>query len=407
MLSSRGPVFLGGAAPLFPTASRASATTDTLLGPPLNSAMEDRGAQDGGPAPGKAAAKNAKRRAKRRAAKNAAARATDETSAPSTPASGLSQRWGGAAGTDGKPPAGAASSVAEAVSGDQPVGPLVDIGANLAHKQLSGDLPGLLQRAASAGVKRIVVTGTSVKSSLAAVRCCTRAGPGGGALPPVGLTCTAGVHPHDAKSCNEATIPALRSLALEHPSVVCAIGECGLDYNRNFSAPEIQRKWFRAQVSLACELQKPLFLHERDAHEDFVGILRPFLEARHDPLAPQSGKLPPAVVHCFTGTPAEAARYVELGLLVGLTGTVCMERRGKRLRRLLREGVVPLDRLMLETDAPFMHPQSELKPRGKHQKCEPRHIALVAQSVAAALGMDPAEVCRVTTANAERFFALA
>lgn len=112
---------------------------------------------------------------------------------------------------------------------------------------------------------------------------------------------------------------------------------------------------FRAHLELACLSGLPLFLHERDAHEDFVKVLGEF-----------EGRLPPTVVHCFTGSRKQAETYVKMGLFVGVTGTVCMPRRGAQVREAL--DAVPIDRLMVETDAPWMHPDSEHKPDGATEK---------------------------------------
>ena len=207
---------------------------------------------------------------------------------------------------------------------------LADIGANLTHASFREDLDAVLVRARAAGVDTIVVTGTSVEDSrhaadLAAAR---------------GLYATAGVHPHHARDCDARTIPALREIAT-HPRVV-AIGECGLDYNRNYSPHPDQEKWFVAQLELAAELGKPLFLHSRDAHPRFAEILRNL----------RVGK---AVAHCFTGEADELRAYLDLGLHIGITGWICDERRGAHLRELVTG--IPRDRLLLETDSPYLTPR--------------------------------------------------
>src|SRR5262245_50360377 len=184
---------------------------------------------------------------------------------------------------------------------------LVDIGINLAHRSFDRDRAAVVERAAAAGVATMVVTGTSVEASRRAADL-ARAHPGR-------LYATAGVHPHDAKRCDATTIDRLRALAAE-PGVV-AVGECGLDYNRDFSPRPVQDRWFEAQVALAADLGLPLFLHERDAHARFVEILRPYRP-----------RLAAAVVHCFTGTAAELDAYLAMDLHVGVTGWICDERRG-------------------------------------------------------------------------------
>ncbi|HTP62058.1 MAG TPA: TatD family hydrolase, partial [Burkholderiales bacterium] len=173
---------------------------------------------------------------------------------------------------------------------------LIDIGANLTHPAFHGDLPEVLARAHDAGVRSIVVTGTSVPESTHALKV-SSAYPGK-------VFATAGVHPHHARECDATTIPALRVLARQ-PGVV-AIGECGLDFNRNYSPHPDQEKWFEAQVELACELKKSLFLHSREAFPRFAEILKTY-------------SLPKAVAHCFTGEKAELHSYLDLGLYIGIT----------------------------------------------------------------------------------------
>ncbi|MGH8709606.1 MAG: TatD family hydrolase, partial [Burkholderiales bacterium] len=187
---------------------------------------------------------------------------------------------------------------------------LVDAGANLTHASFGADLPQVLERARAHGVGTIVVTGTSVEESRRAAALATAHG----------LYATAGVHPHHARECDETTIPALREIAA-HPKIV-ALGECGLDFNRNYSPHPSQEKWFVAQLELAAELGKPLFLHSRDAHPRFAEILRNL----------RVGK---AVAHCFTGEAAELRAYLDIGLYIGITGWICDERRGRHLLELV------------------------------------------------------------------------
>lgn len=258
---------------------------------------------------------------------------------------------------------------------------IVDIGANLTHESFREDLPMVLSRAAAAGVATIIVTGTSLEGSRAAQ---SLAGLHSH------LYSTAGVHPHDAAHCDGETIPALRSL-LALPKVV-AVGECGLDFNRNYSPHPDQEKWFVAQVELACEAGKPLFLHSRDAHPRFADILRSHRD-----------HLPPAVAHCFTGERDELRAYVDLDLHIGITGWICDERRGKHLHELVRE--IPADRLMIETDAPYLTPRS-MRPQPKSRRNEPAYLPYVLATLAEALGRPVDEVARITTENARRFFRL-
>ena len=258
---------------------------------------------------------------------------------------------------------------------------LVDIGANLTHPAFHGDLLETLARALAAGVKVVIVTGTSVQESTAALAL-SKNHPGT-------IFATAGVHPHHARECNDSTIPALRVLA-QQPGVV-AIGECGLDFNRNYSPHPDQEKWFAAQVELACELKKPLFLHSRDAKEKFVELIKQFKA------------LPPAVAHCFTGEKEELHAYLELGLYIGITGWICDERRGAHLLELVKD--IPADRLMLETDSPYLTPR-DLHPQPKARRNEPAHLPHILRTVARALGKPAERVAEETTRNARAFFGL-
>ena len=257
---------------------------------------------------------------------------------------------------------------------------LIDIGANLTHPAFHSDLPEVLSRAQEAGVAAIVVTGTSVAESLNALKTSN--------AHPQTVFATAGVHPHHARECDTSTIPALRVLA-QHPNVV-AIGECGLDFNRNYSPHPDQEKWFLAQVELACELGKPLFLHSREAFPRFPEILKEY-------------KLPKAVAHCFTGTREELRAYLGLDLYIGITGWICDERRGAHLLELVRD--IPADRLMLETDSPYLTPR-DLRPQPKARRNEPAHLPHILRTVARALGRPPEQVAEETTRNAKAFFGL-
>jgi TatD DNase family protein len=260
--------------------------------------------------------------------------------------------------------------------------PLVDIGANLTHSSFRGDLDAVLERARAAGVGTIVVTGTSVAESLHAARLAE--------AHPDALYATAGVHPHHARDCDDGTIPALRELA-SHPRVV-ALGEFGLDYNRNYSPHPDQERWFAAQLELGCDLGKPLFLHSRDAHPRLAEIVRTHRE-----------RLPRAVAHCFTGEADELHAYLDLGLYIGITGWICDERRGAHLHRLVRD--VPRDRLLVETDSPYLTPR-DLRPQPKARRNEPAFLPHVVRTLARALGRDPEEVGADTARNARSFFAL-
>jgi TatD DNase family protein len=257
---------------------------------------------------------------------------------------------------------------------------LIDIGANLTHPAFRDDLPAVLGRAREAGVGTILVTGTSLPESRRALELSE--------AHPEAVYATAGVHPHHARECDAATIPALRELA-RHPRVV-AIGECGLDFNRNYSPHPDQEKCFLAQLELAIEMEKPLFLHSRDAYPRFPEILKQY-------------KLPKAVAHCFTGEKAELHAYLDLGLHIGITGWICDERRGAHLRELVRE--VPASRLLLETDSPYLTPR-DMRPQPRARRNEPSFLPHVLRAVARALGRPAEALAAETTDNARRLFGL-
>lgn len=259
---------------------------------------------------------------------------------------------------------------------------LIDIGANLTHDSFDDDRDATIRRAADAGVRRIVLTGSSVASSLAAAELA--------ASMPGRLYSTAGVHPHHASDYSDEAHATLAEIAAR--AHVVAIGECGLDYFRNFSPAEAQRSAFRRQLELAAETGLPAFLHQRDAHEDFLEILAPVMNS-----------ISRAVAHCFTGGREELHAYLDLGLYIGVTGWVCDERRGQQLKEAVP--AIPLDRLMIETDAPYLLPRT-LDPKPDTRRNEPRYLREVLRVIAGAIGMPEEELARATTENAERFFAI-
>lgn len=258
----------------------------------------------------------------------------------------------------------------------------IDIGANLGHDSFDADRDAVLARAAASGVTRLIVTGTSVTGSVQALALCERH--------PSALYATAGVHPHNAQEFDTHTRDALERLLASR--AVVALGECGLDYFRDFAPRAAQRDAFRAQLELAAKVGKPVFLHQRDAHEEFVEIL-----------APLRGSLVGGVAHCFTGGVAELTAYLELGLYIGITGWVCDERRGMALREALPK--IPLDRLLLETDAPYLLPR-DLQPKPTSRRNEPAFLPHVARRVAEEMGSSLEDVANASTANAVRLFGL-
>jgi TatD DNase family protein len=271
---------------------------------------------------------------------------------------------------------------------------LVDIGANLAHDSFDADRDAVLQRAWGAGLAAIVVTGSSADSSRKALEL-ARAHPGR-------LYATAGLHPHHASEWSAEHAALFRDLAAQ-PEVV-SLGECGLDYFRNYSPHADQVRAFTAQLALAAELKKPVFLHQRDAHAGFLPILREY--------RPQ---LVDAVVHCFTDTADARDDYLALGCSIGITGWICDERRGLPLREVARG--IPDDQLLIETDAPYLLPRTAPKPvpgsprsgrneGAAHRRNEPATLPYVARALAEARGQSETQVADATTRNARRFFRL-
>jgi TatD DNase family protein len=261
-------------------------------------------------------------------------------------------------------------------------GELTDIGSNLTHSSFVPDLVEVLARAEGARVTRQVVTGADLAGS--------RTAAGLTARHPGTLWSTAGVHPHHASELDPARGAELREL-LALPRVV-AVGECGLDYFRDLSPRPAQRAAFALQLEIAAECGKPVFLHQRDGHEDFVAIL-----------AEHRSALAGGVAHCFTGGPRELEAYLALDLSIGVTGWVCDERRGAALRESVPR--IPLERLMIETDAPYLLPR-DLEPRPASRRNEPAYLPHIARAVAALRGEAPEDLAETTTRNAVRFFGL-
>jgi TatD DNase family protein len=259
---------------------------------------------------------------------------------------------------------------------------LIDIGLNLTHDSFDRDREAVLDAAQSVGVERFIVTGSSIDASQAAVTLARKQ--------PGTLFATAGVHPHHASDLDDRALTALEALAQE-PAVV-AVGECGLDFFRNFSPEDAQLRAFVAQLELAATVGKPVFLHQRDAHEPFVAALEP----RRDALCG-------GVAHCFTGGPDELEAYLDLGLYIGVTGWLCDPARGEPLRSALP--AIPLDRLLIETDAPYLLPK-DLPDKPRNRRNEPRYLVHVLSAIAALRSEPIEEIARATRDNTVRLFNL-
>lgn len=257
---------------------------------------------------------------------------------------------------------------------------LLDIGINLAHDSFDQDRDEVIQRAAAVGVTRLLITGSSLASTHSAIALVQKH--------PQQMRCTAGVHPHHAVDLNAAQLQAFNEL-VRQPEVV-AVGECGLDYFRNFSPHEAQLAAFEAQLELAAQVHKPVFLHQRDAHDDFLRVM-----GKH------RAQLTGGVAHCFTAGLDEARAYLDLDLYIGITGWICDERRGHHLREVVRR--IPADRLLIETDAPYLLPR-DLKPKPQSRRNEPMYLPHVLAAIAEARGEQVETLAEITTANALRLF---
>jgi TatD DNase family protein len=264
--------------------------------------------------------------------------------------------------------------------------PLTDIGINLTNKQFQNDTETIIQNAIDAKVSKMILTGTIIRNSEQSAVLAKK-------YPNV-LYATAGIHPHDAKSFDAQSIPKLRALLKQ--SYVVSVGECGLDFDRDFSPRPIQEQCYAAQLELAIETQKPLFLHERAAFERFNAITDTYLS-----------KLPKAVVHCFTGSLQEAKTYLDKGFYLGFTGAISDYSRFNFLKEVVK--YTPLDRMMIETDSPFMLPKNVPKyqlSKYKERRNEPKFLPFVAATVAEFKGISVEEVAEQTTLNAKIFFGL-
>ena len=256
-----------------------------------------------------------------------------------------------------------------------------DIGVNLLDKRFA--VLDVIARASEQSVEQICVISTTLEDSLAAQ---TLVGEHNKQVGFQQLVYTAGVHPHYADNFNPQVITQLKQLCSDHNMV--AIGECGLDFNRNFSTKENQLSAFEAQLAFAAEHQKTVYLHERDAFDDQIRLLKTYLPS-----------IPNAIVHCFTGSTSQLQAYIDLGCYIGITGWVCDDKRGLELQEAVKQ--LPLSRLLLETDAPYLFPKT-VKPRVKNN--EPCFLPHIAKKVAELKGVELQELAHASLTNARRVF---
>ncbi|XP_064551220.1 3'-5' ssDNA/RNA exonuclease TatD [Drosophila montana] len=282
---------------------------------------------------------------------------------------------------------------------------VIDVGANLTNKKYSRDLDSVVQRARDAGVQKLMVHGTSVKSSKEALRLSR--------IYPDIIYSTAGIHPHDSKSIVEEPSTWFDFEHIAQAQECVAIGPCGLDYQRDFSEPDVQKQIFAKQLHLAIRLKKPLLIHERSAQHDVLEILDTF------------ENLPPVIIRGFMGTAEEALKYLDRRFYISLTGYLCKDKSDTGVRRLLDNGTLPLDRLLVETDAPFMYPNTRASKLPQHvksgitersllylhryctfQRNEPCSLPAIVEMIAAFMKKTPDEVALATAFNALKLFGL-
>jgi TatD DNase family protein len=260
---------------------------------------------------------------------------------------------------------------------------LVDTHAHLDFSKFDQDREAVIQRARQAGVGAIITIGVDVPSSHQAVALASEYDE---------VYATVGTHPHDAKKLDGEALATLR--ALGRRAKVVGVGEIGLDFYRDLSPRDVQRRAFKAQLAWAARLEKPVIIHDRDAHGEIIDILAEWATGLRG--SPLEGRL--GVLHTFSGDLAMAERAIELGFYLSISGPVTYRNAG-RLVDVVR--ALPLDRLLVETDCPFLAPHPH---RGERN--EPAYVRLVADKIAAVKGRSLEQVARATTANARRLFGI-
>ena len=256
---------------------------------------------------------------------------------------------------------------------------IFDSHCHLDDKTYNRDLEKVIQRARSAGVTRMVTIGIDKRTSALAVSLAQSYSE---------IYASVGVHPHDVKNCNESILQELVDLAQNKE--VRAWGEIGLDFNRMYSPREDQEKWFHRQIEIAGQLELPMIFHERDSNGRFLEMLKNNTRKNID-----------GVVHCFSGTQEELNHYLDLGLHIGITGIITMKSRGTQLREMVPG--IPVDRLLIETDAPYLTPSPE---RNRHRRNEPAFVKSVLLKLAEVRGEDPAKLAQIVWENTCRLYGL-
>ena len=259
---------------------------------------------------------------------------------------------------------------------------MIDIGLNLSHETFATDRDEVINRAITAGVQQFILTGASHQGSLDAYELAVK-------YPGI-CYATSGVHPHYSSEYSDEVHNTL--LMLTEKESVVAVGECGLDFNRNYSSHAEQEHAFHSQLQIAKATQLPVFLHQRDAHDHFLAILNDHIDS-----------ITGGVAHCFTGNKDEMREYLDLGLHIGITGWICDERRGHDLQEAIN--FLPVDRMLIETDAPYLLPR-DLEPKPKSRRNEPMHLPHILEVIARLRNEEAEYLADITTQNAIRLFDL-
>lgn len=272
---------------------------------------------------------------------------------------------------------------------------LVDGGVNLTNPKFHSNTEFVIARALNAGVQKMVVTGLKLNGSKSAVVMAqTR---------PNVLYAAIGIHPHFIKDDWSEKAAEQLEAEMEKPGV-CAVGEIGLDFCREYSPRDLQKEAFKKQVELAIKYRKALLVHDREAHEAVMEILGSYKD------------LPPVVIHCFTGDADQVKAYLAKGYYIGITGFMCKDVYGAKLREMIKDGILPLDRIIIQSDAPYMMPNvphTEIDPVSKNLldfclHCnEPCTLSVIVRSIAKCKGMEPRPVSEIVTENALKVFKFA
>tara|TARA_A100001035_G_scaffold232820_1_gene195345 strand:- start:177 stop:965 length:789 start_codon:yes stop_codon:yes gene_type:complete len=255
----------------------------------------------------------------------------------------------------------------------------IDIGVNLLDESFKKDLDDVIDRSFESNVNILINTSSSIEEAKRSLDLTKKY--------PSKIYTTAGIHPHNASMADNQLKSNLLEI-IKNKSVV-AIGECGLDYFRNFSPKEKQLSVFKTHLEAAKETGLPLFLHQRDAHEDFINCLNDML---HQPMH--------GVAHCFTGNVDQMKAYLDMGLYIGITGWICDERRNDELIQAVKQ--LPLDRVLIETDSPYLIPRSIKKSR----RNEPMHLPVIAEKLAKEMGIELSKLVTNTVSNSMKLFNL-